>query len=103
MILSVAAFLTAFGFAAFVVGSVFDMPEVALIGGVLIVGVGAMFTAYGLEYRSGSVESNVSTNETSTQYQYDTVKTPTRLPLGALVMILGATVAVRQFNRFEEP
>jgi len=96
------------GFGVWVTGVIFEYAGIAVIGATLVVGVGAMFTATGLEYRSGAVEdhtlqNNTTTNDTeivqtSTRYQYESVELPTRLPLGVLVMLLGGVGVLRGFD-----
>lgn len=98
MILPVAVFLSTLGFAAWIIGAVIDDPGLAVIGGVLVVGVGAMITTGSLEYRSGETETNVSANETQISYEYASADTPERLPLGALVMLLGALFTFHGLN-----
>jgi len=102
MIITVAAFLTTLGFAGFVVGSVFEMREVAVIGGVLIVGVGAMVTQNGLSHRSGEVTQNVSADTSATEYEYQRVETQTQLPLGTMWMLLGGALVLRSLTRLSE-
>jgi hypothetical protein len=98
MILTTAAFLTFVGLGVFVLGAVFGQREVAVIGATLVLGVGAMTTLGGLEVRSGDRVVETSNNTTVTEFQYRQVETPTRLPLGALMMLLGSTLAIRGVN-----
>lgn len=107
MILTTAAFLILLGLGTWVIGAVFEYSGVAVIGATLVIGVGAMFTATGLKYQSGeTVDNNLTTNQSgndteiavnnsTTTYEYTNVQTPTRLPLGILVMLLGGAFALR--------
>lgn len=67
MLLTSAAVLSALGFGAWILGSAFEYPAIAVIGGVIVVGVGAMVTANGLRYQSGSTtDQALQTNQTVT-------------------------------------
>ncbi len=101
MILTVAGFLTTVGFIAWTLGYVFDLPGVSVIGGVLVFGVGAMVTADGLAYKTG--ETHVANaggdgNLTKVQNEYRPVETPTRMPLGTLVMLLGGALVLHSLD-----
>lgn len=106
MILKTAAFLTALGFAAWILGTVFQYRGIAVIGGTIVVGVGAMVTGGSLEYRSGEhldktyTKTNNETvnNETVVDYRYSTVPLPQRLPLGVLWMLLGGLLTLHGIN-----
>jgi hypothetical protein len=107
MLLPVAGFLMLLGFGTWVVGVVFEYAGIAVIGATVILGVGAMFTATGLEYRAGQVDDHevqqhhasndteLAVNQTESRDVYKAVALPTRLPLGLLVMILGGTGVLR--------
>lgn len=99
MILTAAGLLTLLGFVAFIVGYLLDMRGVAVIGGVLVVGVGVMVVSTGLEYRSGEtrevVDGTNATNATNVEFQYSAVDLPTRLPLGFMIMLLGSVFVLR--------
>lgn len=105
MLLEVAGALTALGFAVWIVGMLLGYQGVAVLGGVLVLGVGAQVTVdpAGLEVRAGeTVEKNYETvgNETVVANTTSTVTTesvplPTRLPLGVLLMLLGGTGVLR--------
>lgn len=99
MLLSVALFLSALGFLLWGLGYGLEYTGIALIGATLIIGVGAMITGTGLEYKSGEVHDQVSTNETRISYEYNKVPLPTQLPLGVLVILTGGVLAIRQLNR----
>jgi hypothetical protein len=71
---------------------------VAVIGAVLIVGVGAMFTTQGLSYADGKTVETVDTNTTRHITDYERVDLPTRLPFGFLVMLVGSVLALRGFG-----
>lgn len=106
MLLYIALGLSGLGFLTFVVGQVFDMAGVAVIGAVLIVGVGAMVTGTGLEYRDGKTEkqyykngSNSDLDRVAVTPHYSQVDTPAQLPLGMLWLLLGGTLTLRGINR----
>jgi hypothetical protein len=90
-----AAFLMGVGFVSFLVGAVFQYQSVAVIGAVLILGVGAIVTVSGVEYRSGQIDKPGPDNSTVTEFTYDRTDTPTNLPLGTLIMLLGGVLSLR--------
>lgn len=99
MILSVAVALTSLGFVAWILGTLFNFPELGVIGGTVVVAIGAMFLGGDLEHRAGEIESsNATTNETTVSYQYADVELPSRFPLGLLTMLLGGTMALRSLD-----
>lgn len=99
MILTVSVFLTALGFAAWIGGFVLDQPAIAMIGGVLVVGVGAMVMVDGLEVREGRTEvANNTTGETQVQYDYREVSTLPSFSLGVVLTLLGGTQVLRALD-----
>lgn len=101
MLLQTAAFFSALGFVTWVVGELFDYPEVIAIGAVIIVGFGIMLGAGGVEQRVGTVEeTNATTNTTTIEPQYETVSTPDRLPFSELITLLGGVGMLRSLNKF---
>lgn len=102
MILTIAASLTLCGFLAFVLGNLLGHHGVAVIGGVLVVGVGAMVATGGLEHRSGEVRTTTENNATVVEYQYAQADLPARLPLGYLLMLLGSVFVLRGLNSAPE-
>ena len=102
MLLTPAAFLVLSGFVLFVIGNVRGYTGVAVIGGVLIVGVGASVVDTGLRYESGEerIITNESANETvvSVDKQYQHTQTPINLPLGLLVMVAGGLLSIQSLN-----
>jgi hypothetical protein len=97
--LSTAGFLLAIGFVGYTIANLSGYRGAAVVAAVLIVGVGAGITADGLRYQSGEVQINESANKTVTEFQYQTTDTPRNLPVGSLVMLLGATFTLRSINR----
>lgn len=99
MLLTTAGFLTTLGFAAWILGILLGHREVAVIGGTLVLGVGAMMTAQGgLEHQVGSVEYTNADNQTVTEYEYEQIETPAHLPLDWLVMLLGGVFIIHALN-----
>lgn len=94
-----ASVLVTLGLALFIVGNVFDYPGVAVIGGVVVVGVGAgIVTEGGLSHKVG--ENRTITNETANETivdvraEYEPVQTPLNFPVGTVVMLVGALLVV---------
>lgn len=101
MLLTTALLFSALGFACWVGGVVLDQPEVAVIGGILVVGMGAMVANGGLEYRDGQIETtDPDTNTTTVEHTYSTAETPQQLSFAALIMILGGVITIQSINRF---
>lgn len=98
MILTVAGFLTTAGFIAWTLGYMFNLTGVSVIGGVLVFGVGAMVTADGLAYKTGETHVAGNDNVTEITNDYQKVKTPTRMPLGVLVMLLGGALVLHSID-----
>jgi hypothetical protein len=98
MLATTAALLMGVGFVAFVLGAVFQYQGVAVIGAVLILGVGAVVTVSGVEHRSGEVVTTQPDNSTVHDFQYERTETPQNLSLGTLLMLLGGVLALRSLN-----
>jgi len=97
--LASAGFLISLGLALFVIGNVFDYSSLAVIGGGIVVGVGAgAVTEGGIEQKVG--ENRTITNESSNQTtvdiraEYERIQTPLNFPLGTLVMFAGAALVL---------
>ena len=130
MIITVAAATLSLGFIGWILGTIFNYPSVAVIGAVIIVGVGAMAMSNGLEYKTGEIEmesgnttsnstiehgevnnTTVQTGENQTETvnstvttinQYEELDTPTNLPLGALITLLGGVLVLRSLDSFSD-
>jgi hypothetical protein len=98
MLLSIAAVLTIFGLLLFATGEVFSYQAVAVIGAVVILGVGGSIVTGGLEHRTGEVETQISENETVTDYETSPVQTQSQFPLALLVMLAGGVAALRALD-----
>lgn len=109
MLLTTAAFLMLLGLGTWVLGVLFDFAGIAVIGATIVIGVGATFTATGLNVPTGettennlTVVNNSTTNDTEmvindseTRQTTTPVDLPTRLPLGLLVILLGGVAGLR--------
>ena len=98
MILTAAVFLTALGFVTFVVGNLLGYQEIALIGAILIFGVGFAVSVDGVSYQSGEVRTEVDNSTVQVEQQYQEMNTPDSLPVGTLVMLVGGTLSLRAMN-----
>jgi hypothetical protein len=98
MILILAATFTALGFLGWILGIVLDMPGVAMLGAILVVGVGGMVMTDGLQVRDGQVERNVSSDETEIDYTYSEFEPMDRWPVGELWLLLGGIMALRSLS-----
>lgn len=93
-----ASVLVLFGFALFTAGVYAGSPGISVIGGIIIVGVGAAVTVSGGLYHQAGVREvilNESANKTvvTTTPQYEQVSVPYNLPLGFLTMLGGALLS----------
>jgi len=95
VILSTAAFLSALGFVAFLVGHVYGYQGIATIGAVLVVGLGAGVMVGGLDVAAG--EERVEVNSTTTEIEtvYDPIGTTSSFPLGLVLTLLGGVMTMR--------
>lgn len=106
MLLSVAGYLTALGFAAWILGTWADYTGIAAIGAVIIVGVGAGVMVDGLQLETGQTEHyeyNTSGNDTvrtntTIERQYEEVTMPANFPPGLLFVLLGAAGLLRALD-----
>lgn len=98
MILTTAAFLSALGFGIWILGWLFGYPEIAVIGGIVVFGLGFMITTQGLQYESGEIETELGDGEVETESVYSDVELPTSLSLGTLVMLVGGVGLIRSLD-----
>lgn len=97
MLLSTLAIFSALAFATFILGWVTGYHELAVIGAVIVFGLGAGVTAEGLEVESGEVE--IEENGTvTTETQYSDVGLSTSIPFGTLLMFVGASMLLRSLD-----
>lgn len=95
MILSTAAILIGVGALFWVLGTFFDYTGIAVIGAVIVLGVGVAATTDGLYHQTGVIETvNSTTNTTITEFQYERVEISNRFPLGMLILLLGGVGAL---------
>lgn len=106
--------LTLAGFLTWLIGAIFEYPEIAFIGGTIVVAVGGMIVLTGLEYQTGetvventSYEGTVQENGTvyntsqtskNVEFEYRSVPFPQQFPGGVLMMIIGGLLATRQMG-----
>lgn len=102
MILTVAAFLSALGLVTWVIGFYLRFTGMAVIGAVLLLGVGAMVMIDGLEHEAGEIETEDADGTVERQTMYDPVETGQSFPLGALLTILAGVLVMRSLNQQAE-
>jgi len=93
-----AAFLCALGFTSWALGTVFQYRGIAVLGAVLIVGVGASAAVDGLQHQVGKTQEQVAYDTTDVSYQYDDIQTPDHFPLGPVIMLLGSVALFQSIN-----
>ncbi|WP_211693308.1 hypothetical protein [Natronomonas halophila] len=97
-----AATFTALGFIGWLVGMLLEMPGVAMLGAILVVGVGGMVMSDGLQVRDGQIERNVSADETEIEYTYSDFQPMDRWPVGELWLIFGGILTLRSLSGVSE-
>ena len=103
MLLQTFVAVFALGLAGFVVGTIFDRPDIAMIGAVLILGIGGVGLVEDVEVRTGEVETvNNSTNTTTTEYQHEPIAGLSSFPIELVVMLMGAVMTFSSIEKFGE-
>lgn len=102
MLLILAATFTALGFVGWIVGTLLEMPGVAVISAILVVGVGAGIMTDGLDVRDGHVETNTTDSQTEVAYTYAEFEPNQQWPLGELWLLLGGIMTLRGFSQVQE-
>lgn len=98
MILTTAAFLTTIGIAAFVLGHSYGYQGIAVIGAVLIVGVGAGAMIDGLDTQTGERQIEVNNSTTQVENVYEPIGIGTSFPVGLVVLLMGGAMAGQVLN-----
>lgn len=97
MILILAATFTALGFIGWIVGYLLEMPGLAVLSAILVVGVGGMVLTDGLQVRDGEIQTNTSSDETEIQYTYSEFEPMDYWPIGELWLLFGGLLTLRGF------
>lgn len=103
MLLTVFAMLAGLGVALWLLGYVQEMPGVAAIGAIIVIGAGATVVLGGLEVEAGqqvakqytTINNTTVNNATTVETQYRSVSTPQQLQLGSLVTVVGGLLFMR--------
>lgn len=103
MLLTVFATLAGLGVALWLLGYVQEMPGVAAIGAIIVIGAGATVIFGGLEVEAGqeiakqytTVNNSTVNNATTVDTQYRSVSTPQQFQLGGLVTVVGGLLFIR--------
>jgi len=102
VILVTATLLVLFGFLAFILGNVRGYTAIAVVGGVIVVGVGASVAQTGLEHKTGErkVIQNETANRTTVEVnaEHQPVDLPLNLPVGFLILLTGALLCLHSLN-----
>lgn len=102
MILTVAAFLSAFGLIVWAVGYYLQFTGMAALGALLVLGVGSMVMIDGLEHEAGEIETTAENGDVTRQTIYEPVETRESFSLGAIVTILSGVMLLRALNQQAE-
>lgn len=103
MILQTTALLLALGLVVFVLGHFTGNPGLAMIGAIIVIGVGATGMVDGIEVRDGQVETvNETTNETMIEYTYRPIGSVSGFPVPEVITILGAVGLISGAGRASE-
>jgi len=103
MLLTVFAMLAGLGLAVWLLGYFQEMPGVAAIGAIIVIGAGATVVLGGLEVEAGqeiakqyaTINNTTVNNATTVETQYRQVSTPQQLQLGGLVTVVGGLLFMR--------
>jgi len=102
----IATFFSALGFAAWILGTIFEFKGIAVIGGGIVLILGGFVTVDGMVVQTGVEQDNqlttvntstdntsdaeVAVNNSSQQYQYEQLSELSAFRVGFVVMLLGA-------------
>jgi hypothetical protein len=102
----IATFFSALGFAAWILGTVFEFKGIAVIGGGIVLILGGFVTVDGMVVKTGvqtdnqlttvntstnnTTAADVAVNNSSQQYQYEPLSELNAFRIGFVVMLLGA-------------
>lgn len=98
MILQTAIAIAGIGFVAYALGHLFNRYGVAMIGAIIVIGVGASIMTGGVQVAVG--EDQVTINEsgdktvTNSTTVYEDVDTQSDFPVGVVVLALGAVMLI---------
>lgn len=106
MLLQTAAIFAGLGIAFFVIGLVFDRPELALFGAIIVIGVGGTGVVQGYQVAVGEnvTIENVSSNTTveTSETTYEDVTAISSFPLEIIVLLLGAIMLISSAGEASE-
>jgi hypothetical protein len=101
MLVTTAAIIVGLGWAAFIVGFIFNIYELGVLGGIIVLGVGAVVAGgVSLEEVSGEIETANNDGTVTTETQTSEVATPQKLSIGGIFMLIGGVQVLRSFERF---
>lgn len=116
MLIEIAALIGVAGFGVWTIGVALDYPGVALLGGVMVVGLGATVVDSGLTYQDGHVEhlnqTSLSENETadnstsmtnattSVEPRYSQVPQTQNFSIGLILLLIGGLTSLQSINQF---
>lgn len=89
---SVALFVV--GLVVWLAGASRGQVGIAVIGAILVLGVGGTVVVDGLEVEAGQIET-VDNNTTTVEPTYQTAQIAEVLPLGSVVLILGGVMLIQ--------
>lgn len=98
MILTTAAFFSALGLAVWLLGELRDYRGIAVIGAILLIGVGSAAMIGGLEVQTGEIATELNNSTVETEHQYSPIGTTTSFPTGMVLTLLGGAMALRSLD-----
>lgn len=101
MILTVAVVVFLIGSIAYVGGALMGRPDVALIGAILIIGLGGTAMTDGIVVKTGEVQTTTN-NTTTIEHTYEEVSIHPDFPLGAVVLLLGGVMSFHAIGLIDE-
>ena len=107
MLLEAAAAFAVLGIVMFGFGLVFERPELAMFGAIIVIGIGGVGVVQGYQIQDGETQVetfNETTNTTTTEVQaeYEDVSSISSFPLELIVVLLGAVMMMTATGRASE-
>lgn len=92
MLLETSVAIASLGFITFVVGGILRRPELAMIGAIIVIGLGATMELDGVQVKTGEIHNTTDSNETVISNQYEDIATHSEFPFGIVVILLGVVM-----------
>lgn len=102
MILTTFIAIFAIGLATFALGSIISRPDIAVVGAVIILGVGGVALVEGIVVQTGETIEETENNVTIVQDTYSDISTLTSFRFEFVVLLLGALMVFKSLEELSE-